>query len=138
MDQKQAIDILNQWIVLLDEIISIKVDCDSPPDTIVEDVQRRQRVIDRIQQLDASLMAVREFRFGNSPDLDAQTLDGLMETGKALSADIIQTSQKTIEIANKGRSNILDRLRNNTLSKGYLSSNQAPKIRPPAIVDGNA
>ncbi len=138
IDQKTAVDILNQWIVLLDEIERIKIDCEMPPDTITHNLERRQQAIDRIQHLDASLMSVKDLRFSNSSDLDEKILDSLMNKGKALSDKIIDDNSQTIEIARKNRSELLGKLRANTLTKGYLPSNQAPKIRPPAILDSNA
>ena len=61
-----------------------------------------------------------------------------MAKGKTISEGIVESNEETIEIAKKKRQDILGRLKTNTLSKGYLASNQALKIRPPAIVDGNA
>ena len=138
MNQKKAVDILNHWIVLLDQISQIEIDCEMPPNTITDNLERRQQAIDQIQQLDASLMAVREFRFSDRPDLDTEALDELMEKGKMVSDKIVQTNEETIEIAKEKRTSLLEQLKTHTLSKGYLASNQAPKLRPPVIVDGNA
>ena len=138
MNQAKAIEILNQWLGLLNDIEQVEIDCEMSPELITENLDRRQQTIDRIQQLDASLMSVREFRFSQSPDLDTETLDRLMESGKQTSGRITQQNRQTIEIAKKKRLHILGKLKTNTLSRGYLATNQAPKIRPPAIVDGNA
>jgi hypothetical protein len=138
MTHQTAKETLKQWISLLDEIASTEIDCEMTPDTLTENLDRRQKAINQIQQLDASLTAVREFRRIQGDGDSAFELDRLMVEGRRLSDSIRDANSQTIEIAKEKRGELLHRLRKNTLSKGYLAANHTLKIRPPAIVDGNA
>ena len=138
MNFHQAERLLGKWIDLLEEIASIEVDCEMSPEILTSQLDRRQEVIDRIQQLDGPLSEVRQFRFAHTTNAEAQKLDAVMAKGRSLSDAIRASNAQLIDIAIKKRQEILRKLQKNTLSKGYLRTNHTLKIRPPAIVDGNA
>ena len=138
MNLDKATSILNEWLSLLVQMSKIEIDCDMSPDELTTNLDRRQQVIGRIQQLDAAMTVVRNFRFNDCDESAAAALDAIMTEGRQRSQEIRISNAETIEIAKQKRVDILARLKRSTLSKGYHRSNQTPKIRPPAIVDGNA
>jgi hypothetical protein len=134
---QEAEKLLNQWIRLLEGMAAIEIDCEMPPDMLMANLERRQRAIDEIQQLDAPLSEVRRFRFDRAAADEAELLDVLMKRGREISAEIRASNLQIIYIAKIKRKVILEKLQKNSLSKVYNTANQTLRLRPPVIVDGS-
>ena len=128
MTFQDAEELLATWVNLLEAIAATKIDCEMPPDELMDHLNRRQQAIDRIQQLDAPLTEVRQFRL-SQPDSDAtEILDSLMAKGRAQSDSIRKENSQTIDIASQKRQTILGRLKKTGLTKGYQAANQSLRI----------
>jgi predicted nucleotidyltransferase len=141
MTPKEGTQLLIGWLSLLREIDNISLDCDLAPDEIAERLDRRQRAISGIQQLDAQLRELalsRANRWRDDSPPELQEIEALLREGRDILARVSQRDAKLIEIAEEKRHDLLERLRRSTLTKGYRPASLRPKIRPPVILDGRA
>ncbi len=135
------IEDLERWTGLLQEIAEIPLDPEAEPAAIHEALGERQKLIEEIQSFDASLREIASLRSRGWPGVDPELVsfaEALIDLGINLARGRAQADQQTMEIANKKRSEILEKLRQNNLTKGYGNASRRLVDRPPAIVDDNA
>lgn len=138
MNYLQAEELLGQWTSLLNEVAELELHCDLSEDAIRSQLDRRQRIIGELQQLDASVREIQRLLTEQWSNIDTSRIDNLIKEGKKTAEKILLNDSQLVENASKKRSEVLSGLKKTSLAKGYMPSSRQLKIRPPVIVDRNA
>jgi hypothetical protein len=124
-----------------DELLFVSelvLDCELAPEELTALLDRRQQAVSRIQHLDAAVKSLTPKETAQWTEAERTSLNDLMEQGRQIAARICASDAQLVEKAAEKRAQVLELLKKNSLSKGYLSSSHSLKIRPPAILDDNA
>lgn len=132
---------LDTWCTLLEQIAAIELSIDLEPSVIEERLAERQKTIEQLQTLDADLVKIADHRREQWPSLspsERPEAELRVQKGRALLQKIMLTDSATIQKAQELRTDLLDKLKNVSLGRGYDPSSRAPAYRPPVIVDKKA
>ena len=141
MTPSEGATLLQGWLSLLKQIDSVILDGDLAPDELTERLDKRQQAINGIQQLDTQLKKLallRKNEWKTDRSSKRKQIEDLLTEGREILARISEQDSKIIEITKEKRQDLLEKLRRNTLSKGYRPAGHGPQIRPPIILDGRA
>ena len=138
MNDREVLIIVEGWRDLLRSVRDVEVDPSAEVEVMRAAVAERQRIIDRIQALDAEVQKTVALRADGWPGVSLETVEraeALIVEGCEIREEILSKDRDVAEKAREIKHELSGEIGKVRKSKGYLASSRALKERPPIIVN---